>query len=534
MGILEEVLERIQGLPPKEREALSEEISTATEDLLWVPTPGPQTEAYFSKADELYYGGQAGGGKTDLITGLAINEHQNSLLLRRTNKEAEKLPVRFEEILGSDDGLNRSTGTWKIPGGNNKRVVDMGGCQLENDKQKRKGIPHDLKAFDEIPDFSESQYTFISAWNRSADPKQRCRVVCTGNPPTHAEGYWVIRRWGAWLDPTHPNPAHDGELRWYTTDEEGKDHEVDGRGPHIINGEEIFARSRTFIRARLSDNPYLRDTDYDAVLASLPERERLAYRDGRFDLSMVDKIGQAIPTEWIKLAQDRWKSSPPESIPMCAMGVDATGGGKDPMVISVRHDDWFGKILSIPGKNFEPETMGKQGAGYVIAERRDNALVIIDLGGGYGNSTYEHLCDNGIDCYGYKGSESSGMRTKDSNIPFKNKRSAAIWRLHEALDPSQPGGSTMQLPEDPELVADLTAPTYEITNHVLVVEAKEKVVARLGRSTNKGDAVIMSWFEGAKASNSALEWIDRKGRSRMRGQIPRVITQRGRASRRRR
>ena len=123
-----------------------------------------------------------------------MNEHTNMVLLIRTNKEADKLPVRFEEMLGSDDGLNRATGTWKL----SNQVIDMGGCQLESDKQKRKGIPHDLKAFDEISDFSESQYTFIKAWNRSADPKQRCRTVATGNPHTQAEGYWVLKRWSAW------------------------------------------------------------------------------------------------------------------------------------------------------------------------------------------------------------------------------------------------------------------------------------------------------------------------------------------------
>jgi hypothetical protein len=153
-------------------------------------------------------------------------------------------------------------------------------------------------------------------------------------------------------------------------------------------------------------------------------------------------------------------------------------------------------------------------------------LVIIDLGGGYGNSCYEHLKANDIDVYGYKGSEGVGMRTRDSSIPFKNKRSAAIWRLHEALDPSQPGGSQIMLPDDPELVADLTGPTYKIENHVLTVESKEKVCERLGRSTDKGDAVIMAWFEGAKDSNSALEWIDRKSRYNKRGQAPKVITKR--------
>jgi hypothetical protein len=37
----------------------------------------------------------------------------------------------------------------------------------------------------------------------------------------------------------------------------GEDREVDGPGPHMIDGEAVYARSRTFIRATLSDNPDL-------------------------------------------------------------------------------------------------------------------------------------------------------------------------------------------------------------------------------------------------------------------------------------
>ena len=74
----------------------------------------------------------------------------------------------------------------------------------------------------------------------------------------------MIKYWGAWLDPTHPHPAKDGELRWYTTIG-GADREVDGPGPHLVDGAWVRARSRSFIRSRLADNPDLADNDYDAV-----------------------------------------------------------------------------------------------------------------------------------------------------------------------------------------------------------------------------------------------------------------------------
>ena len=39
--------------------------------MAWVPNPGPQTQAFLCEADELFYGGEAGGGKTDGGIGLA-------------------------------------------------------------------------------------------------------------------------------------------------------------------------------------------------------------------------------------------------------------------------------------------------------------------------------------------------------------------------------------------------------------------------------------------------------------------------------
>ena len=77
-----------------------------------------------------------------------------------------------------------------------------------------------------------------------------------------------MRYWGPWLDTTHPNPAEPGELRWFTT-VAGEDREVDGPGPHMIDGEPVCARSRTFIRATLSDNPDLARTGYASVLAKI-------------------------------------------------------------------------------------------------------------------------------------------------------------------------------------------------------------------------------------------------------------------------
>ncbi len=90
-------------------------------------------------ADELFYGGQAGGGKTDLGLGLALTAHKRSLILRRIHKDAVKLVERVAEILGNRDGYNGQLQRWKL----GHRVIEFAGCDHEDDKQRFKGDPHD-------------------------------------------------------------------------------------------------------------------------------------------------------------------------------------------------------------------------------------------------------------------------------------------------------------------------------------------------------------------------------------------------------
>jgi hypothetical protein len=66
------------------------------------------------------------------------------------------------------------------------------------------------------------------------------------------------------------------------------------------------------------------------------------------------------------------------------------------------------------------------------------------------------------------------------------------------------------LPDDPVLMADLTAPTFEITKQGIKLETKEDLVKRLGRSPDKGDAVVMSWSAGPKFMTDGGEWITRR------------------------
>jgi hypothetical protein len=468
----------------------------------WKPNPGPQSQALSTPADELLYGGQAGGGKTDLLLGLALTAHKRSLILRRINKDALKLVPRLVEILGSRNGYNGQLQRWTAGAIGAGRQIDFGGCEFEDDKQRYKGDPHDLIGFDEGTDFNYSQYRFIIGWNRSADGDQRCRVVVTSNPPTTAEGMWVIAHWRAWLDPLHPNPAKPGELRWYTTGPKGEDLEVNGRGPYEIPGSSpgtrrmVRARSRTYIPARLEDNPYLAGTDYASVLDALPEELRRAYRDGNFFAGLSDQEFQVIPTAWIEAAQARWVPDIPRGRAMTAIGVDVAQGGSDSTVLAARYGGWYGPLLRASGATTRT---GDDVAALVIRVRRDCCPVIIDVGGGWGADAVGVLERNGIPVVGFLGQRPSSRKDRNGQLKFKNKRAEAWWRFREALDPDQEGGSAIALPPNATIKADLAAPTFEVRSGEIVIEAKDAIKKRLGRSPDDGDAIVMALSEGDAA-----------------------------------
>jgi hypothetical protein len=348
------------------------------------------------------------------------------------------------------------------------------------------------RTFDEITHFTESQYRFLIGWNRSTEPGRRCRVVVTGNPPISAEGTWVIKYWGPWLDPTHRRPAQAGELRWFAV-VNGKDVEV--AGPRAD------ARSRTFIPARLEDNPELMATSYAAVIEGMPEPLRSMMREGRFDVGQRDGEFQVIPTAWIVAAQERWKPDGWKDFAMTAMGFDPAGGGEDSAELAYRHGGWYGPLITERGA---ATAEGSAAAATIFRHRRDNAPVIVDVGGGYGGAVTLRLRDNGVTHIGFNGAGASSRQTLDRQLGFANKRAEAWWRFREALDPEQQGGSAICLPADPELRADLAAPTYTVGPRGIVIESKDELRRRLGRSPGKGDAVVMCLSEGNAAQRKLL------------------------------
>jgi len=506
---LADVVRTLADMPPAELAILKRQVDGANSRFRWVPNPGPQTDAYYSLADVLLYGGEPGGGKSQLGLGLAFNEHQKTLVMRREYGDLDQLISDALKIHGSRDGFNGSPPPrLRISA---EQIINFAAAHRVGDEEGQMGKGKDLVFIDEATHFAQSQIRFVMGWNRTEDPNQRCRVVLATNPPLRPEGMWVIEMFAPWLNPQYHNPAKAGELRWVVSDEDGNDRWVDGPGEYevVVAGEPkmVKALSRTYIPASVKDNPYYVASGYEKTLDSLPEPMRSILLGG-FRTAFKDRENQIIPTAWVTMAQQRWMPKPPEGIPMCAIGVDASGGGVDPMVIAPRHDAWFAPTVEVQGKDIPVERAGAYCSGMILGYWADDARIVVDMGGGYGASIYEHMHANKIPVSVYKGAEGTTKRTRDGKLGFTNVRTAALWAFRELLDPGQPGGSPAALPPDPQIMADLTAPTAEITQRGWQAEPKEDVCKRLGRSTNHGDALIMSWFEGARALTNAMDWMD--------------------------
>jgi hypothetical protein len=508
---LDAIARGFQSLHPREQaeiigeldKATREEIDNATyaktRHLKFVPNGGVQQRAYFCLADLLFYGGQGGGGKSALGVGLPFNEHRNALIVRKQFANLGGLTRLAITFNGSREGYSGGSRPKLVT--QDGRLIAFGANQHEGDEQAFQGDPYDYKYFDEGSQLMESQVRFHLGWLRlgpGVPSTQRRRAIIGSNPPLDATGEWVVGMFRPWLDLTHPKPAQDGELRWFITDERGEDAEVDGPLPIERGGQTYIPSSRTFIRARLEDNPYLTvDSEYQKQLDALPEPVRSAVRDGNFMAARPDADRQVIPLAWIMEAQARWKPEGFRRYFMTAMAIDPAGGGRDAAEIVYRHGGWFGEPVTRKG---EETADGSAMAAEIFKVRRNGCPVVVDVGGGYGGPVMMRLGDNQVACTRFDGGGASNAIARDgSKLRFTNKRAEAWWRMREALNPDQEGGSIIALPPNPELRSDLAAPTYEIRANGILIEPKDKLRERLGRSPGKGDAAVMCLSEGQRA-----------------------------------
>ena len=229
-----------------------------------------------------------------------------------------------------------------------------------------------------------------------------------------------------------------------------------------------------------------------ATLQALPEPLRSQMLYGDFLAGTGSDPQQVIPSEWVKMSMARWYPDGRHQNPMDSLGMDVARGGKDQTVISRRHNKWFDKLLKYPGTD---TPNGPMAAALAIGAMRDRAPAHVDVIG-VGSSVVDHMELVGAHVVAMDGRKGTNERDRGSNFGFFNTRSMLWWKMREALDPNY--GEQIILPNDPELKADLCAVRFKPTARGIQVETKEDLIARIGRSPDKGDAVVNALVETEK------------------------------------
>lgn len=224
---------------------------------------------------EIFYGGAAGGGKTDLGVVFPLvkkckysnrlwYQHPKfkGLIIRRTIPELKKELVTRTTDYYTKVGAryNKSDRVWTFPAGGQLFLV---AAEHEDDVRKFDTEQFNFMFFEELTSFTEFQYIFMMSRCRPADEDLPSCMFSASNPGNIGHG-WVRRRF--------IEPCKTGEkiIRQFFFDKNG-DYVKDEKGkPKYIQ--------RIFIRALGSDNPHLlkNDPDYLTKLEALLEAEKAA------------------------------------------------------------------------------------------------------------------------------------------------------------------------------------------------------------------------------------------------------------------
>lgn len=262
------------------------------------PEPPQHAFLYIDHVLEALYGGAAGGGKSSALLSAALQyvdvAGYSALLLRRSFRDLGQpdalIPRSKEWLSGTDASWNDNDHRWTFPSG---ATVTFGYLAHEDDKLQYQGAAFQFIGFDELTQFTETQYRYLFSRLRrpklpdDADDDTRQRVERLGQVPLRMRSAsnpggpgheWVKNRFGL-----------------YRSDE------ADASLPYVCHEPEwVKENGRVFIPARLDDNPHLDREEYEESLAELDPVTRAQLRAGDWD---ARQPGGLFRREWFEVIE---------------------------------------------------------------------------------------------------------------------------------------------------------------------------------------------------------------------------------------
>ena len=334
--------------------------------MVWEPQPGPQTSAILADwCDEIFYGGERGGGKSDFQLGyqedgaLLYGKHSRGIMFRKTYPELEELQARAAEIFPLSGAVYKTqpsagfpySNCWYWPSG---ATVKMRFIENEKDYGRYHGHSYTRISFDEVTEYPTPTGLLKMLSTLRSPHGIPCSVRMTGNPGGVGHG-WVKERYISPAPTMTPHTDPDtGFERMFI--------------PSKMDDNQILLKSdpnyRNRIKAATAGNKVLQQAwlygDWDIIAG--------AFFDN-FDKARHVIRPFSIPKDWAKFMSGDWGSAKPFSFGWFAVVSDdykTEEGLVLPRGCLVRDKEWYG---CKPGEHNVGLKLSASKVGIGIAER---------------------------------------------------------------------------------------------------------------------------------------------------------------------
>lgn len=238
---------------------------------------------------------------------------------------------------------------------------------------------------------------------------------------------------------------------------------------------------------------------------------------GEFAAADLDGV---IPSlSWIEAANERWRTIMDQvqageaTLPELTMvAVDVARQGADKTVFAFRYEGFIDQLVEYEkNTTTETSTLLAEALGtspeYAAKAGRYAMVDIIGLGAGVVDQTRQ----KGFVTHGFHAAEGTDLTDVSGELQFANKRAAGWWNVREVLDPAN--GFEVALPPDDQLTGDLLSPKWsQQPGGRIKVESKADIRKRLGRSPDKGDAIVMAlWDPDNDQEGEQMRYGDSEG-----------------------
>jgi hypothetical protein len=284
---------------------------TPLKKIIWRPQPR-QRVLLSCPADETFFGGAKGGGKTDGMLGdfaahaKRYGKNAVGIFMRRSYPELEEAIRRSYQIfvpLGATFKISKNV--WTFPNG---ATLKMRHIEKDADTQKYQGHSYSWICLDELGNYpSPYIYNQMLSCLRSAHEGVVCQMRATGNPGGPGHG-WIKRRF---IDGQQPDHIYTFETKIPMPDGTHKSVEF----------------TRAFIPSKVTDNTKLIENDpqYLAKLHMLPDHLKRAFLFGDWDVFVGQVFSEIredkhyvenmlIPADWTRFATLDWGYAKPYSV----------------------------------------------------------------------------------------------------------------------------------------------------------------------------------------------------------------------------